>query len=111
MRCYVEMRVYRVRDSYSVLKIFDPYAVMTLLALRDAGGEANVGDINRYSFKYGSPQPRTTSRKLAELKRYGLVEERSIERGGFIVEKIYRLTDKGKKLAEIFAELIGEKNA
>ncbi|MEX0568818.1 MAG: hypothetical protein Q6363_006620 [Candidatus Njordarchaeota archaeon] len=103
------MRVYRVRDQFSVLKIFDPYAVMTLLALRDAGGEANVGDINRYSFKYGSPQPRTTSRKLAELKRYGLVEERTVERGGFIVEKIYRLTDRGKKLAELFAELTGEK--
>ncbi len=102
------MRVYRVRNQYSVLKIFDPYAIMTLLALRDAGGEANVGDVNRYSFKYGSPQPRTTSRKLSELKRYGLVEERTVERGGFIVEKIYRLTEKGKKLAELFAELVGE---
>lgn len=102
------MRVYRVRQQYSILKIFDPYAIMTLLALRDAGGEANVGDVNRYSFKYGSPQPRTTSRKLLELKKYGLVEERTVERGGFITERIYKLTEKGKKLADIFAELAGE---
>ncbi len=102
------MRVYRVRDPYGVIKVFDPYTVVTLLALLDAGGEANVGDVNRYSFKYGAPQPRTTSRKLAELKAYGLVEEETVERGGFIVEKIYRLTDKGRRLAEIFAELIKE---
>ncbi len=102
------MRVYRVREQYSVLKIFDPYAIVTLLALRDAGGKANVGDINRYSFKYGAPQPRTTSRKLLEFKKYGLVEEETIDRGGFITEKIYKLTEKGKKLADIFAELIGE---
>ncbi|MEX0568766.1 MAG: hypothetical protein Q6363_006355 [Candidatus Njordarchaeota archaeon] len=103
------MRVYRVRERYDVIKIFDPYSMMTILALHDAGGEANVGDINRYSFKYGSPQPRTTSRKLADLKKYGIVEENIIERGGFITEKIYRLTELGQRLATILSELIGAK--
>lgn len=102
------MRVYRVRDKYGLLRVFDPYAMMTLLALRDAQ-RANAGDVNRYCFKYGSPQPRTTSRKLLEFKKYGLVEEEVVDKGGFIVEKIYKLTDKGKRLADIIAELIGEK--
>ncbi|MCR8463177.1 MAG: hypothetical protein QXH55_03240 [Candidatus Korarchaeota archaeon] len=101
------MRVYRVRDKYSLIKVLDPYSIMTLLALRDAQ-RANAGDINRYCFKYGSPQPRTTTRKLADFKKYGLVEEEVVQKGGFIVEKIYRLSEKGKKLADVIAELLGE---
>ncbi|MHA1617600.1 MAG: hypothetical protein ACTSX9_09890 [Candidatus Njordarchaeales archaeon] len=102
------MRIYRVKDPYRGISIFDPYTVAVLLALRERG-EGNIGDINRAASKYAEMQPATTTRKLEALYRYGLVKMIKIERAKNWIEKRFKLTDKGQKIADALAEaLLGE---
>jgi len=96
------MRVYRVKEPFKGISIFDPYTVAVLLALRERG-EGNIGDINRAASKYAEMQPATTTRKLEALRKYGLVDMKKIERARGWIEKRFKLTDKGKALADALA--------
>ncbi len=99
------MRIYRVKEPYKGISIFDPYTLAVLLALKERG-EGNIGDINRAASKYAEMQPATTTRKLEALRKYGLVEMEKIERARGWVEKRFRLTDKGKMLADALAQAL-----
>ncbi|MHA1590764.1 MAG: hypothetical protein ACTSVA_09255 [Candidatus Njordarchaeales archaeon] len=101
------MRIYRVKDPYRGISIFDPYTIAVLLALRERG-EGNIGDINRTASKYAEMQPATTTRKLEALYRYGLVDMTKIERAKGWIEKRFRLTEKGQKIADALAEALLE---
>ena len=102
------MRIYRVKSDFKQLSIFDPYAIAVLLALRERG-EGNIGDINRTAAKYAEMQPATTTRKLKGLLEIGLVEMQQIERARKWIEKRFRLTEKGQKIAEALADIVQTK--
>ncbi len=93
------MRIYRVKDPYKGIAIFDPYTIAVILALKEKG-EGNIGDINRAASKYAEMQPATTTRKLDALYKYGIVDMKQIERAKGWIEKRFTLTEKGKLLAE-----------
>ena len=99
------MRIYRVKDPYKGISIFDPYAIAVILALKERG-EGNIGDINRAASKYAEMQPATTTRKLEALRKYGLVEMEKIERAKGWIEKRFKLTDKGQMLADALSEAL-----
>ncbi len=99
------MRIYRVKDAYHQLSIFDPYTIAVLLALAERG-EGNIGDINRTAAKYAEMQPATTTRKLKGLLKIGLVEMEEIERAKGWIEKRFRLTEKGEEMARILSKII-----
>ncbi|MGQ4892279.1 MAG: hypothetical protein ACP6IP_07290 [Candidatus Njordarchaeia archaeon] len=102
------MRIYRVKNDYKQLSIFDPYTIAVLLALAERG-EGNIGDINRTAAKYAEMQPATTTRKLKGLLEIGLVEMNEIERAKGWIEKRFRLTDKGEKIAKALSEVVYRK--
>ena len=99
------MRIYRIRNNYQFIKIFDPYTIAILLALRKVD-EANIGDTNRLAAELAFMQVATTARKLEEMKAYNLVEERTVKRAGRWIEKRYRLTEKGRKIADTLYEAL-----
>jgi len=99
------MRIYRVKNAFKQLSIFDPYTVAVILALAERG-EGNIGDINRTAAKYAEMQPATTTRKLKGLYEIGLVEMKEIERAKGWIEKRFKLTDKGEKVAKAIQEIL-----
>jgi len=99
------VRIYRVKDQYRSLSIFDPYTLAVLLALYERR-EGNIGDINRAASKYAEMQPATTTRKLEALRKYGIVEMERIERAKGWIEKRFRLTQKGEAIAKALSESI-----
>jgi len=102
------MRIYRVKESYKGIAIFDPYTIAVILALKEKG-EGNIGDINRAASKYAEMQPATTTRKLDALYKYGIVEMEKIERAKGWIEKRFRLTEKGQILADALSQaLLGQ---
>jgi len=99
------MRIYRVKEAFQQLSIFDPYTIAVLLALAERG-EGNIGDINRTAAKYAEMQPATTTRKLKGLLKIGLVEMEEIERAKGWIEKRFRLTEKGEEMAKVLSKII-----
>jgi len=99
------MRIYRVRDPFKGIAIFDPYTIAVILALKEKG-EGNIGDINRAASKFAEMQPATTTRKLDALHKYGIVSMEKIERAKGWIEKRFRLTEKGQMLAEALTKAL-----
>ncbi len=95
---------YRVRNDYAALKVFDPYSIIILLALRE--GDMNISRINHVAAKYADITLLTTSVKLKKLVEHGLVELKKTKRVAAFKEKIYGLTEKGKILADAFARFL-----
>jgi len=89
-------RIYRVQEPVKNISYIDPYFISTLFAI-DEINVGTVAEVQKASEKYTYPTPATTSRKLRHLAELGLVSE---EKKGKRIR--YRITDKGRKLAEIF---------
>ncbi|MGQ4892914.1 MAG: ArsR/SmtB family transcription factor [Candidatus Njordarchaeia archaeon] len=89
-------RIYRVHEMVKNISYIDPYFISTLFAI-DEINVGTVADVQKASEKYTFPTPATTSRKLRHLAEMGLVSE---EKKGKRIR--YRITDKGRELADIF---------
>ena len=99
------MRKYRILEKYKALKIIDPYTIAIILALRE--GEKNITRVNLSATKYAEMTIATTIKKLKDLSSVGLVEWNEVHIGTGIKEKIYRLTERGQKLADVLAKVVG----
>jgi len=99
------MRKHRDVDKYRAIKVIDPYSIAIILALRD--GDKNITRVNLSATKYAEMTIATTIKKLKELSKYGIVEWREVSIGTGIKEKIYKLTDRGKTLADALAKVLG----
>jgi len=102
------MRKYRVTEPYKAIKIIDPYSVAIILSLRE--GDKNITRINLTATKFAEMTIATTIKKLKDLAKYGLVEWREVSIGTGIKEKIYKLTDKGRLLADALFKVVRTNN-
>ncbi len=102
------LRIYRVAKEYEILKIFDPYAIAIMLALKN--GEKNISRTNLAASKYAEMTIATTIRKLKQLEEYGLVEALPARKVAGVEERLYRLTERGRKIIEAISDALEIKN-
>ncbi|MHA1617214.1 MAG: winged helix-turn-helix transcriptional regulator [Candidatus Njordarchaeales archaeon] len=99
------MRIYRVAKEYEFLKVFDPYAIAIMLALKN--GEKNISRTNLAASKYAEMTIATTIRKLKQLEEYGLVAVSPARKVAGVEEKLYKLTEKGERIIKAITEALG----
>ncbi len=90
--------------DYKIIKVFDPYVIAVLLTLRN--GPMNLSELFRRIGKIAEVSMVTLMRKVKILHNYGLIRVAEKRKGPFSEEKRYKLSSRGKILADAFARVL-----